>query len=136
MSTGFGWIDAGSDGQSGRVSSGDYTSIIQYELEPEVARVSWLPVIVGSVALLVSVGLLPLGAGLPSVVGYVLTPFVVVFSLAKARSTYVRRLDDQWFDRGRARQRLLILQVLTAVAFVVALPHIWDLSKAAALWLQ
>ena len=92
--------------------------------------------IIGSVALVVSVALLPLSAGLPSVVGYVLTPFVVVFSLAKARSTYVRRLDDQWFDRGRARQRLLILQVLTAGAFVVALPHIWDLSKAAALWLQ
>ena len=105
-------------------------------MQPEVARVSWLPVIVGSAALVVSVALLPLSADLTSLVGYLLTPFVVVFSLAKARSTYVRRLDDQWFDRGLAKRRLLILQMLTAAAFVVALPHIWQLSKAAALWLQ
>ena len=136
MSTDFEWSSTGSEGPP------VWPPVVGTELgdddtpESGAAQLSWGPVIVGAVALIASLALLPWNGGLPSIAGYVLTPFVVVFSLAKARSTYVRRLDDQWFDRGRARQRLLILQVLTGVAFVAALPHIWNLSKVAALWLQ
>jgi hypothetical protein len=131
VSAGFGWKD--SPGQS----FPDPPEHVEFlNSQPLKDNGSRLPVVVGAAALTMSVAMVPFGAGVTSILGYLLTPFAVVFSLAWARASYVRKLDDPWFDRGRALRGVFGLQVLAAAAFLVAIPHVWNLSKVAALWLQ
>ena len=101
------------------------------------SKLSPLPLIVAAVALLLSIGVAVVwrtGAG--PLVGWALTPFVVVGCLAWARFLFLSKSSDPWFDRGDGRKKLRVLQVLTILAFVVSLVHIWRIGQEAALWLQ
>lgn len=100
-------------------------------------RLSLLPVIVAGVALALSAALVfvRLGTAGPFI-GWILTPFVVVGCLAWGRALFVSNSSDPWFDRPDGRRKLLILQLMTLVGFVLSLPHVWRIGQEVALWLQ
>lgn len=101
------------------------------------SKLSLLPLIVPSVGIVASIAVAALwrtGAG--PVVGWILTPFVVVGCLAWARFLVLSKSRDPWFDRADGRRKLRILQVLMMLAFVVSLAHVWRIGQEAALWLQ
>jgi len=100
-------------------------------------KLSTLPLIAAAVALVISiVAALTMRTGVGPIVGWILTPFVVVGCLAWARFLFLSKSSDPWFDRTDGRRKLRILQVITLLAFLVSLPHIWRIGQEAALWLQ
>lgn len=102
-----------------------------------VKRLGLMPVWVAGLALAISTALLflKLGSAGPFV-GWLFTPFVVVGCLAWGRFRYVVESSDAWFDRPDGRRKLLVLQVLTLLAFLLSLPHVWRIGQEVALWLQ
>lgn len=103
----------------------------------EARKLSLLPIWVAGATLAVSSAIVFLFKSSPwPFVGWVLTPFVVVGCLAWARILVVSNSSDPWFDRPDARKKLLVLQILTLLAFVVSLPHVWRIGQEVALWLQ
>ncbi len=102
-----------------------------------VKKLTLLPIWVAGAALAASTALIFLSRGsiLPFV-GWALTPFVVVGCLGWARLLFVRDSSDPWFDRTDARKKLIVLQLLTLLAFFVSLPHVWRIGQEVALWLQ
>lgn len=103
----------------------------------DVKKLSWLPVIVGLVLLLISAALILVGRAWPlPLVAWALTPFGVVICLGLARLRSIRQSSDPWFDRADARRKMLILQVMTLLSFLVSFPHVWRIGQEVALWLQ
>ena len=100
-------------------------------------KLSQLPIWSAGAALAISTVLVFVGkAGPWPFIGWILTPFVVVACLAWARILVVGKASDPWFDRSDARKKLLVLQVLTLLAFIASLPHVWRIGQEVALWLQ
>lgn len=67
--------------------------------------------------------------GVTALIGYLLTPFGVVGALGRARATGLRLLDDPWFDAIRWRAQVRRLQIGSALAFGVAVPHVLVLAR-------
>jgi Na+-translocating ferredoxin:NAD+ oxidoreductase RnfE subunit len=102
-----------------------------------VKRLGLIPIWVALLALALSALLILVRLGsLGPFLGWILTPFVVVACLAWGRAQFVAQSSDPWFDRTDGRRKLLILQLLTLVAFIVSLPHVWRIGQEVALWLQ
>lgn len=100
-------------------------------------RLSVLPVIVAGIALGLSAALVIVRLGTAGpFIGWILTPFVVVGCLAWGRALFVSKSSDPWFDRPDGRRKLLILQVMTLLGFLLSLPHVWRIGQEVALWLQ
>jgi len=103
----------------------------------EAKKQSLLPAIIAAACLAVSVVLILVGRPWPlPLLGWILTPFGVVACLAWARAVFVKNSGDPWFDRVDAKRKMLLLQVLTFVSFLVSLPHVWRIGQEAALWFQ
>lgn len=120
-------------------SFGLSTDADAYGVAPEgaVKRLGFAPIVVAVVALLASAALILFRLGsIGPFIGWVLTPFVVVACLAWGRVLVVSQSSDPWFDRADARRKLRVLQVLTLLAFIVSLPHVWRIGQEVALWLQ
>lgn len=100
-------------------------------------RLTSLPIWVAGATLAASTALIFFTKSGPwPFVGWFLTPFVVVGCLAWARILVVNNSSDPWFDRPDARVKLRVLQVLTLLAFVASLPHVWRIGQEVALWIQ
>ena len=100
-------------------------------------HLSPLPVFVAGGALVLSTLVMVVGRAWPlPLVGWLLTPFVVVGCLVWARVLFVRSSTNPLFDRIAAKRILMILQILTFVAFIASLPHVWRIGQEVALWLQ
>jgi hypothetical protein len=107
-----------------------------YVSEP-ARKMSLLPIWVAAAALVASTALMFVGKSSPGpIIGWILTPFVVVACLAWARMLVVSNSNDPWFNRPDARKKLLVLQLLTLAAFVASVPHVWRIGQEVALWLQ
>lgn len=100
-------------------------------------RLTLVPTFVAIVALAASSALVVVGRTWPlPLLGWLLTPFVVVGCLVWARALSIRSAANPMFDREEARKRLVVLQILTFLAFLVSLPHVWRIGQEVALWLQ
>jgi len=100
-------------------------------------HLSPLPVFVAGAALVLSTILMVIGRAWPlPLLGWILTPFVVVGCLVWARVLFVRSSTNPLFDRVAAKRILVVLQALTFVAFIASLPHVWRIGQEVALWLQ
>ena len=109
----------------------------EFEAFGAAKHLSPLPVYVAGAALLASTALMFVGKAWPlPLLGWLLTPFAVVCCLAWGRAQFIKGSADPWFDRDRARSIVRVLQVLTLVAFVASIPHIWRIGQEAALWMQ
>lgn len=103
----------------------------------EAKKQSFLPIVMASLFLVFSIALIFFGRAWPlPLLGWILTPFGVVACLAWARAVFVKNSGDPWFDRVDAKRKMLVLQALTFVAFLVSLPHVWRIGQEAALWFQ
>lgn len=102
-----------------------------------VKKLTVLPIWVAGAALSASTALIFLTQTSPwPFMGWILTPFVVVGCLAWARILVVNKSSDPWFDRPNAQTKLRVLQVLTLLAFIASLPHVWRIGQEVALWIQ
>lgn len=121
----LGDVDASGNGLEGLATTGT------------ARRLSPLPVFVAGAALVASTVLMFVGKAWPlPLLGWILTPFVVVGCLGWARVLVLKGSSDPWFDRAHAQTSVRLLQVLTFVAFVASIPHIWRIGQEAALWMQ
>lgn len=94
--------------------------------EPKSASV--LPVVVAFIATGLSLALAFLANGtVQSITGYLLTPMVVAGCLAWDNLAQRHGMQDVWFSPKP--RYALILRVLIAVSFVLAYPHIHELSS-------
>lgn len=99
----------------------------------ESQKASVIPLIIAGVAIFVSLILILVyqdksaGIGI-YILGYFLTPFIVVIMMGWDTINQRKQISsDPWFIPRPIYSR--ILRILTAVSFLVALPHIWNLSK-------
>lgn len=63
-----------------------------------------------------------------SVIGYVLTPFLVVFFLAILRTKDLRNRSLPWYDRGLGKVYIAWSRRLCLISFVIAIPILWTLA--------
>jgi hypothetical protein len=63
-----------------------------------------------------------------SVIGYLLTPFLVVFFLAVLRTKDLRNRSLPWYDRGLGKVYLAWSRRLCLISFVIAIPILWTLA--------
>jgi len=101
-----------------------------------VVRPSPIALVVGIVALVASLAiwfLFPSSFPL-AVLGYLLTPFLVVATLAWARAMHMRKSPNPWYDRASGESQQRLLQLLTALAFLVGMLHIWRIATEVASW--
>lgn len=103
---------------------------------PEVSdskKASLLPLILGSLSILVSIAIWTLYQGKAVsfyfyLTGYLLTPFAVVVMMGWDTIAQRKAMSsDPWFIPRPKFSR--ILRVLTGLSFIVALPHIWRLAQ-------
>jgi hypothetical protein len=96
---------------------------------PRVNHPSVITIVVGAIALAASIAILITQPNANSfaihVIGYLLTPFVVVGTLSFARHSHLKKSDDPWYDTFKGEKFLKLLQVLTAASFLVGLGHAW-----------
>ena len=96
---------------------------------PRVQHPSVVTIVVGAIALISSVAILVSQLDANSlrmhVIGYLLTPFVVVGTLSFARHGHLKKSDNPWYDAFKGEKFLKLLQVLTAASFLVGLAHAW-----------
>lgn len=64
--------------------------------------------------------------------GYILTPFGVVVTLVWARTAHLKMSAEIWYDRFGGQRLIRLMQVVTAVAFVVGAFHIWRIATSLA----
>jgi hypothetical protein len=96
---------------------------------PKVEYPSVITIAVGGIALTASIAILLSQLGENSlmmhVIGYLLTPFVVVGTLSFARHDHLKKSDNPWYDAFKGEKFLKLLQALTAASFLVGLAHAW-----------
>lgn len=113
----------------GRVSS--YDDDIIYAPSDVKKPPKW-PVVTQAVLILLSVAIFATASVqryfITSLIGYLLTPFLVVALLAFLRATDLSNRSLPWYDKERGRQYLRVAGILALVAFVVAAPVIWRLA--------
>jgi hypothetical protein len=63
-----------------------------------------------------------------SVVGYALTPFLVVLFLAILRTIDLKNRSLPWYDRGLGKVYVKLAGRLSLVSFVMSAPIIWRLA--------
>lgn len=63
-----------------------------------------------------------------SVIGYLLTPFLVVFFLAILRTNDLRNRSLPWYDRGLGKVYIAWSRRLCLISFLVAIPILWTLA--------
>lgn len=63
-----------------------------------------------------------------SVIGYLLTPFLVVLMLAILRMIDMKNRSLPWYDRGLGKDYVKLAGRLSLLAFVMAAPIIWRLA--------
>lgn len=109
-------------------SSSNYNSGVS-----DSKKASLLPLIFGSLSILVSIAIWALYQGKAVsfyfyLTGYLLTPFAVVVMMGWDTIAQRKAISsDPWFIPRPRFSR--ILRVLTALSFIVALPHIWRLAQ-------
>lgn len=98
------------------------------------SKPSPLPLIVAIVALIASVALAVLfrDSFPAAIVGYLLTPFVVVGCVGWARGRHLNRLPDLWYDGPQGAKQLTMLQITSAVAFLIGFAHMWRIATEVA----
>ena len=132
---GFGVADPFTSSTPNGASGGDSLFEPSTPTGPRIAsKPSPLPLIVAIVALVASVSLAVLFRdSLPAaIVGYLLTPFAVVGCLGWARGQHLNRLPDLWYDSTQGAKQLMMLQILSAVAFLVGFVHMWRIATEVA----
>lgn len=108
-----------------------------FENAVRAQHLSSLPVFVAGGALVLSTFVMVVGRVWPlPLLGWLLTPFVVVGCLVWARVLFLRASTNPLFDQVAARRLLVLLQAMTFVAFVASIPHVWRIGQEVALWLQ
>jgi hypothetical protein len=63
-----------------------------------------------------------------AVIGYVLTPFAVVFALVWARADGIRRQLNPWFDVLGLASQLRRLQIIALLSFITAFDHVTTIA--------
>ena len=63
-----------------------------------------------------------------SIIGYLLTPFLVVLMLAILRMIDMKNRSLPWYDRGLGKDYVKLAGRLSLLAFVMAAPIIWRLA--------
>lgn len=63
-----------------------------------------------------------------SVIGYLLTPFLVVFFLAILRTKDLRNRSLPWYDRGLGKVYIAWSRRLCLISFLIAIPILWTLA--------
>jgi hypothetical protein len=96
---------------------------------PKVEYPSAITIVIGAIALFASVAILVFQLDANSlrmhIIGYLLTPFVVVGTLSFARHGHLKKSDNPWYDAFKGEKFLKLLQILTAASFLVGLAHAW-----------
>jgi hypothetical protein len=74
----------------------------------------------------------------PGIVGYLLTPFGVVFCLVAARRNDVRSSANPYYERTGGALKILgrtfmkRMQVVTVLAYLIGCIHIWHIASVVA----
>lgn len=63
-----------------------------------------------------------------SVIGYLLTPFLVVFFLAILRTKDLRNRSLPWYDRGLGKVYIAWSRRLCLISFLIAIPILWRIA--------
>jgi hypothetical protein len=63
-----------------------------------------------------------------SVIGYLLTPFLVVLFLAILRTKDLRNRSLPWYDRGLGKVYIAWSRRLCLISFLIAIPILWTLA--------
>lgn len=126
----------GPSGLSGAPQS-PATQVSSYE-EPKAASAA--PLVLGLIALLVSIGIAamdflaitPFTYDVANVVGYALTPFAVFFCLAWDAGAQRRGSHNPWFDIRPAYSSTL--RIASVLALAVAVFHIVEVGRVLGEW--
>jgi len=104
-----------------------------YDISPEnIKKPPFWPLIIQIIAIfgsLVLYGVSPREKYLPlSLVGYVLTPFIVFASLALQRAKDLSARSNAFYDQALGKTYLRIAGILSITSFVVAVPIVYRLA--------
>jgi hypothetical protein len=113
-------------------SATQFTSVT-YDISPEnIKKPPFWPLVIQIVAIfgsLVLFGLSPREKYLPlSVVGYILTPFIVFASLALQRAKDLSARSNAFYDQALGKTYIRIAGILSIASFVVAIPIVYRLA--------
>ena len=121
----------GDDSNSGW---GDTSSITDYGYS-EIKKPPKWPLILQVTIIAISAILFFVGPGFLKtqkltvfVIGYLLTPFLVVLFLAILRSIDLKSRSLPWYDRGLGKDYVKLAGRLSLLSFLMAAPIIWSLA--------
>lgn len=104
-----------------------------YDISPEnIKKPPFWPLIIQIIAIfgsLVLYGVSPREKYLPlSLVGYILTPFIVFASLALQRAKDLSARSNAFYDQALGKTYLRIAGILSITSFLVAVPIVYRLA--------
>jgi hypothetical protein len=106
---------------------------VTYDISPEnIKKPPFWPLIIQIIAIfgsLVLFGVSPREKYLPlSLVGYILTPFIVFASLALQRAKDLSARSNAFYDQALGKTYIRIAGILSITSFVVAVPIVYRLA--------
>jgi len=114
-------------------NSGSQFTSVTYDISPEnIKKPPFWPLIIQIIAIfgsLVLFGVSPREKYLPlSLVGYILTPFIVFASLALQRAKDLSARSNAFYDQALGKTYIRIAGILSITSFVVAVPIVYRLA--------
>jgi hypothetical protein len=114
-------------------NSGTQFTSVTYDISPEnIKKPPFWPLIIQIIAIfgsLVLFGVSPREKYLPlSLVGYILTPFIVFASLALQRAKDLSARSNAFYDQALGKTYIRIAGILSITSFVVAVPIVYRLA--------
>ena len=94
-------------------------------------RPSWIPVIAGGLACVLSLTIYfvgPLQNSILIYLGYLLTPFTPILMMAIAQTRHTAASSDIYYDLATGGKILKISRILSIVGFLLAIPIIYVIS--------
>ena len=94
-------------------------------------RPSWIPVIAGGVACIISLAIYFVGPLQNSILiyfAYLLTPFTPILMMAISQTKHTAASADIYYDLSTGGKILKISRILSIVGFLIAIPVIYVIS--------
>jgi len=98
---------------------------------PSAKRPSWIPVIAGAAACILSLIIYFVGPIQNSVLiylGYLLTPFTPILMMAISQTKHTAASSDIYYDLTTGGKILKVSRILSIVGFLIAIPIIYVIS--------
>ena len=98
---------------------------------PSAKRPSWIPVIAGAAACILSLIIYFVGPLQNSVLiylGYLLTPFTPILMMAISQTKHTAASSDIYYDLTTGGKILKVSRILSIVGFLIAIPIIYVIS--------